>query len=52
VARPAYLDGLLTEHRELARGLKERGVGYARVATDLPLDQALRQILTSRIRGG
>jgi uncharacterized protein (DUF58 family) len=49
-ARPAYLAALRAELARLKRDLEERGVTYARLVLDQPLDLALRQFLTSRAR--
>jgi len=50
-ARSGYLQRLEESQRKLARDLEAEGIGYARIATDEPLDGALRRFLTARSRG-
>jgi uncharacterized protein (DUF58 family) len=49
-ARPAYRAALERELARIRRTLEERGVAYARLALDQPLDLALRHFLTARAR--
>jgi hypothetical protein len=49
-ARPAYLAAQEREHQRVKQALEERGVVYARLALDQPLDLALRRFLTARER--
>lgn len=47
-ARPAYLAALERELERVRRALEERGVTYARLVLDQPLDLALRQFIVTR----
>jgi len=49
-ARPAYLAALEQELTRVRRALEERGVTYARLVLDQPLDLVLRQFLMARSR--
>lgn len=49
-ARPAYLAAFERELTRVRRALEERGITYARLPLDQPLDLALRQFLTIRAR--
>jgi uncharacterized protein (DUF58 family) len=49
-ARPGYLAALEREHHRVKQALEERGVTYARLALDEPLDLALRHFLAARAR--
>jgi uncharacterized protein (DUF58 family) len=49
-ARPAYLAALERELERVRRALEEKGVTYARLVLDQPLDFALRQFLVARSR--
>lgn len=50
--RSGYLRGVERDARTLRHDLEDRRIGYERIRTDEPLDQALRRFLGARARAG